>query len=199
MIAVLTGDIINSKQGIVSEWLTPLKDCLSLYGEQPTDWEIFRGDSFQLALSPNEALKAAIHLKSALKISKPHDVRIAIGIGKTGHEASHITEANGPAYNYSGEAFELLKKQAFTIKTSNEQWDVQMNLMFKLALLTANQWSPVVANVVKTAIENNGKSQQEIAKLLGKSQSVISETLARGGYEEIMELNEFFKQQITAI
>ncbi|MFT4741166.1 MAG: CRISPR/Cas system CSM-associated protein Csm2 small subunit [Marivirga sp.] len=199
MIAVLTGDIINSKQGEVRQWLPTLKACLAKYGDQPASWEIFRGDSFQLALEPKKALIAALHLKSSIKTSKLHDIRIAIGIGKTDHYAHSITESNGTAYNYSGEAFDLLKKQSLAIRTSNKPWDKKMNLLFKLALLSANQWSPIVAMVIKTAIENSEKSQKEIAQLLGKSQSVISETFKRGGYEEMTELNHYFQQQISSL
>ena len=45
-------------------------------------------------------------------------------------------------------------------------------------------------------IENPEKNQNDIALLLGKSQSTISEALKRGGYEEIMQLNAFYKEQI---
>jgi len=199
MIAVITGDIINSKQGKVDEWLVPLKNALLRYGQSPIDWEIFRGDSFQLALKPAQAFGAATHIKSVIKISKQHDVRLAIGIGEVTHHSSQITEANGTAYSHSGEAFALLKKQALAIKTSNNEWDKGMNLMFKLALLAADHWSPVVANVIRTALENNEKSQQELAQMLGRSQSVISATLSRGGYDEIMELNQYYQQQISVV
>jgi hypothetical protein len=110
-----------------------------------------------------------------------------------------VKEASGQAFYRSGEAFEILKKQRLIIKTRNKDWDKKINLMFKLALLTANQWSPVVANTIKLVIENSDKSQNEIAQLLDKSQSVISATLKRGGYEEMLELNNYYENQISTI
>tara|TARA_B110000305_G_C19373082_1_gene605540 strand:- start:790 stop:930 length:141 start_codon:yes stop_codon:yes gene_type:complete len=46
MIAVITGDIINSRKGEVERWIGPLKETLNRYGVEPKNWEIYRGDSF---------------------------------------------------------------------------------------------------------------------------------------------------------
>ncbi len=197
MKAVLTGDIINSREGAVDDWINKLKETLDYYGLEPKDWEIFRGDSFQLALTPEKALLAAIHLKAAIKQTKLQDVRMAIGIGEEEYSPSKITESNGSAYIRSGECFEALKKQTLGIKTADENLDQELNLMFSLSLLTADHWSATVAEVIKTTIENPKMNQKAIAQLLNKSQSNVSEALKRGGFEEIMYLNDFYKTQIA--
>lgn len=199
MIAVLTGDIINSRQGNVLQWLDTLKNTLNQYGQEPHDWEIFRGDSFQLVTTPQRALLAAIHIKAAIKESKLYDVRIAIGLGKQTHKAKKIAESNGPAYINSGLAFENLKKQTLAINANQPDWDQPLNIMLNLALLTANNWSSTVANVIVTVLEHPTKNQKEIATLLGKSQSNISEALKRGGYDEVMQLNTYYQQQLQKL
>ncbi|MBB4119108.1 hypothetical protein GGR32_001404 [Mesonia hippocampi] len=199
MIAVLTGDIINSKKGEVEHWIKPLKNVLNKYGNEPQNWEIYRGDSFQLSLAPEKALLAAIHIKSTIKQTKTHDVRIAIGIGEENYSSDKITESNGIAYVNSGECFEELKKYSLAIKSGNVQLDESLNLMFKLSLLTTDNWSSVVSKVIKTAIEHPEKNQQDLAKLLGRSQSNISEAFKRGGYEEIMSMNEFYVKNISQL
>ncbi len=196
MIAVLTGDIINSRQGQTSLWLNQLKSTLNLYGQTPKDWEIFRGDSFQLKTNPENALRIALHIKAVIKQVKPYDVRVAIGLGEQSYESKTISESNGTAFVNSGEGFESLKKQTLTVVSENKKWDNTINIMINLALLTANSWSNTVAKVISTVIENPEKNQNDIALLLGKSQSTISEALKRGGYEEIMQLNAFYKEQI---
>lgn len=196
MIAVLTGDIINSRQGQTSLWLNQLKSTLNLYGQTPKDWEIFRGDSFQLKTNPENALRIALHIKAVIKQVKPYDVRIAIGLGEQSYDSKTISESNGSAFVNSGEGFESLKKQTLTVVSENKKWDNTINIMINLALLTANSWSNTVAKVISTVIENPEKNQNDIALLLGKSQSTISEALKRGGYEEIMQLNAFYKEQI---
>lgn len=199
MVAVLTGDIINSRDGDTLVWLKKLKGVLSKYGETPKNWDIFRGDGFQLAVAPKNAITAAIHIKAVIKQNKNQDVRIAIGLGKETHSANKVTESNGTAYINSGEKFESLKKQTLAIKSNNHNLDTAINLMLSLALLTANNWSPTVAKVITTAIENPNKHQKDIAKSLNKSQSSVSEALKRGGYEEIISLNTYYQKQISNI
>ncbi|MDN6309415.1 MAG: SatD family protein [Psychroflexus sp.] len=197
MIAVITGDIINSRQGNVETWLNALKETLNQYGSEPENWEIYRGDSFQLSLVPEKALLAAHHIKATIKQTKTLDVRMAIGIGEEKYKSSKITESNGSAYINSGVCFEELKKQTLAIKSNNKKLDHSLNIMFSLSLLTTNNWSSTVSEVIKTAIENPEKNQEETAELLNKSQSSISEALKRGGFEEIIKMNAFYDKNIS--
>lgn len=199
MIAVITGDIINSRKQPAAEWLPLLKEVLSNYGRTPREWEIFRGDSFQLIVPSKKALHAAIHLKAGIKIIKDLDVRIAIGIGEQDHRAKKISESNGSAFVRSGEGFESLKKQNMGIFTGDPEEEELFNLLLNLALLTMNNWSTTVATTIKAALENPEKSQTELAQLLGKSQSSLSEALKRGAFEEISKLEEFYRKKITNI
>jgi len=199
MKAVITGDIMNSREAKIAKWLPFLKEILNNYGEEPKDWEIFRGDSFQLLIAPEKALLVAIHIKSVIKQIKELDVRMAIGIGEEKYNSLKITESNGSAFVRSGECFESLKKQTLAIKSNDKSFDTSLNIMIRLALLIANNWSPTVAKVIKTFIENPDNNQKELAKLLGKSQSNLSETLKRGGVEEIMQMNVFYKLEISKL
>lgn len=199
MVAVITGDIINSRKEEVKNWLGTLKGILNYYGKEPKDWEIFRGDSFQLLIAPEKAMLCAIHIKSAIKQIKSLDVRMAIGIGNEKYKSSKITESNGSAYIRSGDCFEALKKQTLAIKSNNDNFDETINVMLSLSLLIANNWSSTVAEVIKTTIENSNKNQNYLAQLLNKSQSSISEALKRGGFEEIMNMNNFYVKQISKL
>lgn len=199
MIAVITGDIINSRQGKTEVWMLPLKDTLNQYGSEPKSWEVYRGDSFQLLLSFEKALIAAYHIKAAVKQTKEYDVRMAIGIGEIKYESSKITESNGSAFVNSGECYEELKKQTLAIKSTNNKLDQALNIMLSLSLLTTNNWSSTVSEVIKTAIEHPNKSQKKIAQLLSKSQSSISEALKRGGFDEIMKMNEYYQNNILQV
>lgn len=199
MIAILTGDIINSRKGNIQDWLKLLKQALSHYGEQKTDWEIFRGDSFQLSVPAEKAILASIHIKAVIKKTNVQDVRIGIGLGKQSHNARTITESNGTAFIHSGESFESLKKQTLAVKSDNPDWDSTFNLILTLAMLTADSWSSTVARAICASIENPEKNQKQIAQLLKKSQSSISEALKRGGYDEIMKMDTHYRKQLTNI
>lgn len=79
--------------------------------EKSKDWEIFRGDQFQLEVkNPENSLLVAIQIKALMKSLKL-DVRMSIGIGEKTHNSKKISESNGTAFINSGELFERLKKK----------------------------------------------------------------------------------------
>lgn len=192
MISILTGDIINSRERTPQQWMPLLKAVFKKYGSEPDQWEIYRGDSFQIEIPVKKALEAAFLIKATIKQCKPLDVRIAIGVGKKTYTSKKITESNGDAFERSGECFENLKKQNIAIKSPWKEFDITINLMLRLGLLTMNDWKPAYSSIVKTTLENPKKTQKQLAELLEKTQSTVSEGLKRSGYEEMSELISYY-------
>ena len=202
MVAVITGDIIDSKKNAPRVWLTPLKKELNAIGKTPKTWEIYRGDSFQVVINKAEdALLIAMKIKASLKAVKGINVRMAIGIGKRTYNAAKVTESNGTAFVNSGEKFEMLKqeKQDLAIKSDSDQFDYEMNLYLKLALVAMNNWTVNTAEIVSVAMENPDKSQQQLGKMVGIKQSAISTRLRRAYFEEIMEVNEMYISKLKLL
>lgn len=200
MIAVITGDIINSRT-LPEDWIDTLKSALeSLFGKK-TKWEIFRGDSFQVELNAQNALLNAIYIKACIKTIKKADVRIGIGIGKKSVDSERVTEANGQAFINSGAAFDTLKasKVNIALKTPWPKFDEDFNLFIRLALIAMDSWGQISAEMVKYAIENQNTKQDKIAKISGRSQSSVSEALKRAHFTEIMELENKYRVQITKL
>ncbi len=197
MIAVITGDIINSRQSSPHVWMSDLKSVLHQYGSSPKEWELFRGDSFQLKTSTEKVLLCAMHLKATIKQHPLLDLRMGIGMGEESYAAEQITESNGSAYLHSGEAFELTTKQNLVFATGNQERDDLLNLILELYLRTADQWSKTVATTVRTALEHPKLAQIELGALLHKSQSSISEALKRGAFDELLSLNAVFQKQFN--
>jgi hypothetical protein len=198
--SVITGDIINSRKVKNSPWLKPLKKTLSETGKNPETWQIYRGDSFQLEVSnPAMAFLTALRIKATIKSIKKLDVRMAIGIGKKEFAGSVITESNGEAFIYSGEKLETLKKQKqnLAIKTPWSDFDKEINVCFRLALVIMNNWSPNSAELIKILVENGPLTQKALAKRLKISQSSVSERQKRSSYEEIVELEQLFREKIN--
>jgi len=195
-VGVLTGDIISSRSKLADEWQPMLTSILNQYGDEPTDWELFRGDSFQIRVAPEKALTTAIHIKAGVKQTTPLDVRIAIGIGMEDHTSNKITSSTGSAFILSGECFDSLKKQTLAIATANDQLDEMFNLLLSLASLTMDNWSPATAEAIRIAVENPQMNQEALARKMKKSQSSVSEALKRGGYDVVMRMEKFFKRQI---
>lgn len=199
MEAIITGDIVNSRAIEAKEWILKLKECLSLFGNEPGQWEIYRGDSFQLKVEPKKALLAAVLLKAQIKQFKALDIRMAIGIGEVNYEAEKITESNGDAFLRSGECFEQLKKELLMIKSPDKNFDKTMNVMFSLAGISMNSWTPLSSKIIQLSLKNPNMTQSEMAKLLDKSQSNISIALKRGGFDEIQRLLNYYKEEIQKL
>ena len=199
MTAILTGDIINSRFDKNFSWLDNLREVLNKYGKQPKQWEIYRGDSFQLEVDAKDALISTIHIKAAIKCQKNIDVRIAIGLGEKTHHSNKITESNGSAFVNSGECFDSLSRRNMGIKTPSDRLDIEINTYIELALVTMDIWPPVTAQIVRAAIENPKSNQSELSRLLNKPQSMISESLNRAGYYQLLKMNAVYVDKIVAL
>ncbi|GAB1464218.1 hypothetical protein [Pedobacter sp.] len=201
MIAVITGDIVNSRE-LPSLWIEILKEALSALPKENTKWEIFRGDSFQIELPSQQALLTSVYIKACIKTIKGADVRLSIGLGtKAKIATTKVTEASGEAYVNSGEGFDGLKsnKVNLVVKSPSAEFDEDMNLYFKLALIAMDSWSPIASEVVKQTIENQNENQDKIAKISGRSQSSISEALKRAHFSEIMELEKKYRLLVDKV
>ena len=194
-VAVITGDIINSENYSASEWLGMLKKYFATLGDSPKDWEIYRGDEFQLRVPKARALEIAIGIKALIKTIKGLDVRMGIGIGEETYVGAGVSESNGSAYQRSGRTFESLKeaKINLTLATGDDFYDDTLNLLIKLALDFMDDWSIVSAEIVALVLENPTASQQEIAEQLGIQQSAVSQRQKRARLDLVLELLAYYR------
>jgi hypothetical protein len=200
MVAIITGDIINSENYQVAEWMPFLKEQLSKYGETPKVWELYRGDEFQIKTTPAKALELCILLKARLKTIKGLDVRMAIGIGMETFVGKSISESNGTAYQYSGRVFEKLREQKLniTIKTGIIDKDETLNLLLKLALDFMDEWSPVSAEIVYLALDKPAMQQQELGNILGIQQSAVSQRQKRARLDLVQQVLAYYSSIINS-
>ena len=203
MTSVITGDIINSRKLKNPEiWINALKKALSYLSPETKYWKIYRGDSFQIEIKDSQyCFTAAIYIKACIKMIKGLDVRLAIGIGDKTYEGNDVTESNGEAFVFSGETLESLKKekQNLRIKTRDNNINDDLNLYFKLALITMDDWSVNSAEIVKLSIEHPNALQSELGKLIGINQNAISNRQKRAHLEEILELDQMYRYKISLL
>src|SRR5690606_7184430 len=203
MISIITGDIIKSRTKTqTDEWLTVLKQALETIAENPKHWELYRGDSFQLEINTIEdSFKTAMYIKACIKTIKGLDVRLAIGIGNKSFEGQSILESNGEAFQFSGETLETLKKEKchLKIKTSNTKLDEELNLYFKLALISMDAWTTNSAEIVKLSIEKPDALQQDLGKIIGINQNAVSSRQKRAHLDTLLELDAIFRKKITTL
>ncbi|MCM4165690.1 MULTISPECIES: SatD family protein [unclassified Arenibacter] len=201
MIAIITGDIINSDRYAASEWMEILKKYLGRQGKTPHDWEIYRGDEFQIRTTPRKALPMAIQIKALIKSIKNLDVRMGIGLGSETFVGSSVSQSNGKAYQRSGRIFETLKEQKLNLAiiTGDDEKDDTFNLMLKLALNFMDDWSTVSAQMVSLALEKPNASQQEVADQLKIRQSAVSQRLKRARMDLVLGLLAYYDENLKNI
>ncbi|PBJ06063.1 hypothetical protein [Flavobacterium sp. ACN6] len=201
MTSVITGDIIGSRQQKSDHWVEDLKKILAPFGKMPSQWEVYRGDEFQIEVpNPEDTLLTAILVKAHLRALKS-DARMSIGFGDKTHNAERISESNGSAFIHSGELFETLKKQKVTLalRTGDINFDEKINLMVQLALTFMDSWLVQSAEFVAAAIENPSLSQEELGQKLGINQAAVSRRQKRAQFDLVMNLDRYFRKQIKQL
>lgn len=201
MIAVITGDIINSQHADTEVWMTKLKNLLEKWGSSPLAWEIYRGDEFQLKCNIDVVFWYFLAIKSLIKSQENLDVRIAIGIGEENFSSEKITESNGTAYVNSGRLLNDLKSDGHTvaIKTTNEMVDRDLNILLKWSSKDFDNWTMATAEIIHEMIMNQDITQEDLAKKFAISQSSVSQRLKRANYDLIVETNQYFKKKISEL
>ncbi len=201
MIAVLTADLINSAQYNAVVWMQVLKNALAVWGSNPKDWEIYRGDECQLRTHPQEALQIAIELKARIKSIKDLDLRIAIGLGDESFTADRVSECNGTAYHRSGRMLDelKLKKRKIGIDTGSDKFNETLNLLLDLASDFMDGWSTVSAEIVTWSLSQPDMTQAQLAKKLRIKQSAVSQRQKRARWSLLQELLYFYNKRLTEI
>jgi hypothetical protein len=201
MISIITGDIINSRKLPSVIWIEGLKELLNTKGKNPSEWEIYRGDEFQIEITnPEEALLTALQIKAYLKTLKL-DARMSIGFGDKTYSAAKISESNGTAFVRSGELFETLKKLKTTlaINSGTSDLDTEINLMLRLGLTFMDNWLVQSAEFVLISIENKSLSQEETGVKLGINQAAVSRRRKRAQFDLVLELDNHFRKKIKTL
>jgi len=201
MIAIITGDIINSQKSDTEAWLPKLKDLLGTWSETPDNWEIYRGDEFQLKCSVDEVFHKALLIKSLIKTAENLDVRIAIGIGNEIFRSEKITESNGSAYVNSGRLLTDIKAlgKTLAIQTENDKVNRDLNILFKWAAIDFDNWTAATAEIIHQLLRNSDLTQDELARDLNITQSSVSQRLKRANFELLQETDQYFRKKIAEL
>jgi hypothetical protein len=198
MISIITGDIVNSRKKKSIIWIDNFKKLLHTFGKSPLDWEIFRGDEFQIEIkNPEDVFYVALQIKAYFR-SINLDVRMSIGLGDKDYKSKKISESNGTAFARSGEVFETLKKQKINlaVNSGNIDFDLEINLILRLCLTFMDNWLVQSAEFVQVAIINQKLSQEEIGTILGINQAAVSRRRKRANFDLLLETDKLFRLKV---
>jgi hypothetical protein len=126
---------------------------------------------------------------------------MAIGIGDKRYASNKITESDGEAFVHSGEKFETLKKakKTLAIKTPWQDFDREMNVCLTLASIPMDNWTANSAELVHILVTRRNLTQKALARQLGVSQPSVSERQNRSHFDEIMQLEELYREKINKL
>ncbi len=201
MVAIITGDIINSQKTDSELWLPKLKELLGRWSATPETWEVYRGDEFQLKCSVDEVFSKSLAIKSLIRTFENLDVRLAIGIGNEVFLSEKITESNGSAYVNSGRLLNDIKTDGRTlaIQTETDKVNRDLNILFKWTSIDFDNWTVATAEIIHRLLINPELTQEELAKELNITQSSVSQRIKRSNFDLILETDLYFRKKITEL
>lgn len=214
LIAVLTGDVVKSKElsghrQVVMDGLRhavekaqgylAAKGCRLLFSGY------YRGDAFQCALTdPRHSLWTAAFLRAELIFIRGKgentDIRLGLGLGSASDlNENNISASDGEAFRLSGKALDSLKsaKEKYRRLLILSPWHGQNDLLAAMAALMdalIQRWTQVQAEAVSLFLMD--KSQEEISRALGISQPAVQNRLERAGHFAVKEALDHYSRVI---
>ncbi len=170
-----------------------------------SETEFYRGDSFQVLVNrPEEALRAALIVKTAVnkmvtdkslgkRSKKMHDVAVSIGLGEVSEKSGANTQ-NARPYILSGRGLDLLKEKKLTLGlfSGDKENDITYRTIFEFYHWIMKQWSVSSAELVYHKLQN--KTEQQIAPLLGISQSAVNQRSRAACWNGLEQLLSHYKE-----
>ena len=199
IIAVITGDVIDSRKKASPKWLKALKGTLEMVFPEGS-YQIFRGDSFQVIIrEPETAMQKCIILKSAFRKEGQPAARIALGLGSYDYISESASESNGEAFILSGKLMDKLTKARITMGINSpwEDFNLILNTTIRLGLIAMDDWTKKEAEIIYELFNDPKINQTELSIKLDKSQSTISERIKRSYYHEVELLEKLYREQLS--
>ncbi len=204
MQAIITGDIINStslntlQRQQLEQLLWKLLPGLAI---SRNDFNIQRGDNFQLRVEPVDALAAAIklrcHLKKQFRDRKPPlDARLAIGLGEISLQGRTLSSSDGTAFRYSGRQLERLKQEKINLAVTSK--DPILNAAWEaLAILMdehISSWNHLQAEAVLGRLQ--AYTFEEIGKQLGINPSAVYKRIESAHWKSVASGLDFYQRWV---
>lgn len=196
-IAVLLGDVVQSRRQAPDRWLPVLKQVLGTVGSSPQAWETSRGDSFQVRIAqPEKAIGLICILRAGLR-TVGVDARIGLGIGEEAYKAPRVGEANGMAYILAAEAFDRLGKGQLYCRTPLPKQEKLLNGLLMGIDMVIEGWSAKEAVYAQHVLLHPQLTQKEVALQLNYSPSTISGYHSRTHIELVLRYQQLFNDLIN--
>ena len=159
--------------------------------------KFFRGDSFQLGVKPEVALKLALKIRVELRSkNEKNDARVSIGIGEVSTWSEDVLLSNGSAFERSGKNLDGLKGRGLRIiiVTGDKELDRELETYCVMADSLLKSVTSVQAKVILCKLDD--LQQEKIAEILHISQPAVSKALKAANWKAIYKFVERYTQII---
>lgn len=203
--AVITGDITNftslpaPKRKVL---IADFKKFLSQTNLKPENWQIFRGDSYQILNNKiPQAIEMGLMLVCWFKMHPFNEIanlntRLAIGIGGITYLGSSLLESDGPAFHLSGRQFDKLQpSELVSVLTTDDNLNRPIAIILSFINVLMNKWKAKQTESVYYALQ--GLKQNEIAAKMEISQSGVSNHLKLANWPEVKKGLDYIAELIA--
>ena len=208
MIAVLTGDLVNSTKmsdDTYSKIITHLQQLLlDVNKKHGASGELYRGDEFQIHYPvPAHALKSALLIKLSLHLSalsaKPIQCTLSLAYGSYNIYDNSPSTSSGAAYIASGRGLEKTQRGELSLhlQANNDHCEMKLLLQFLNHLL--NRLTKTQAELLYQYIENDFVDHKEMAKITGTTRQNISNRLSNIGAFLVRDYMEIINQKVEQL
>ena len=190
MIAVLTGDIVNSTKmsnETYSEVIHSLKGFLrEVKQKYQAIGEVYRGDEFQIQYpDPIDALKSTLLIKLALHLSKfspkPIQCTLSLAYGRYEIYDKKPNTSSGPVFIESGRGLEKAQRGELLLSFEQESQRDDIKLLNQFLNHLLNKLTKTQAELLYQYIASDFAEHKKLADLTGTTRQNISNRLANIG------------------
>lgn len=208
MIAVLTGDIVNSTKMSKDTYSSVIKRLNALLQDVNDQFnangEIYRGDEFQIQYpNPVDALKSTLLLKLALHLAtfseKPIQCTLSLAYGAHDIYADKPNTSSGAVFVASGRGLEKTARGELSLKIDHACDEIELDLLTQFLNHNLNRLTKTQAQLLYQYIDNDFPDHKTMAVLTATTRQNISNRLSNIGAYLIKEYIENVNRKIEIL
>lgn len=206
MIAVLTGDIVNSTKMSSDTYNKVISTLNTLFENANAQFnavgEIYRGDGFQVQYpDPFDAIKSTLLLKLALHSAhfsdKPIQCTLSLAFGKADIYAEKPNTSSGTAFLLSGRGLEKTPRGDLLVQFDQPNDELVLLTQFLNHLL--NRLTKSQAELLYQTIETEFTEHWKIAEVTGTSRQNISNRLGNIGAFLVRDYMDMISRKLALL
>ncbi len=208
MIAVLTGDLVNSTKMSNETYSDVIKSLKTFLNEANKKYnatgEIYRGDEFQIQYpDPVYALKSTLLIKLALHLSKfsPKPIQCTLSLAYGSHHVydEKPNTSSGPVFIESGRGLEKTQRGELSLRFEHEIDDCEIKLLTQFLNHLLNRLTKTQAELLYQYIESDFAEHKKIADITGTTRQNISNRLGNIGAFLIRDYMEVINKKVIQL